>query len=517
MANPPTQSKPTASPKKAKLAKAAAGPVPGSPAYQAQQEIDPIIAAIKAAAASEAGSADKAIEGLTNSYAKGIAGIDYGSPYSGAEEQQAAVDNALRQSASGQGSSLAAALSQRLQALQGSSGASAVNQEAAALANQGAGIGNADLAGGSAELGQLISDAAAAKSYGQKMPGVVRSAGLQGISQAQGQAEQAINQGTLQAESDLPNIVQQIKADRQATKAAKAQAAYQNEEIQAKDAALNLTARKDSASIQQGNARLAIEQQNANTSAERAAQEALNSNRSYKLALGRLGVSQQSLQLRMATAQAKLKSGGYTPDELRKMQLTANQIATEAAHKNASLQQIMHTMALNDIPLSVSLKAAKLAGYKPGKIGMLSGLEKALARPLAAMGGMVAQAGANAIVKLAQEYKGTPYVWGGESPKGFDCSGFAQYIYGKVGINIPRTTYTQWTAKNGRAVAKSALVPGDLVFFKGSDSKGGLPGHVGIYIGNGKMIDAPHTGADVRVENVFSFGGYMGARRYGKG
>lgn len=131
----------------------------------------------------------------------------------------------------------------------------------------------------------------------------------------------------------------------------------------------------------------------------------------------------------------------------------------------------------------------------------------------------VVEKGAGAqIVNAARSYIGTPYVYGGESPKGFDCSGFAQFLYGHAGVKIPRTTYTQWTASNGHAVPQGELQPGDLVFFKGSDAKtvNGklLPGHVGIYIGGGKMIDAPHTGASVRVESVGSFGGYMGARRY---
>jgi len=119
------------------------------------------------------------------------------------------------------------------------------------------------------------------------------------------------------------------------------------------------------------------------------------------------------------------------------------------------------------------------------------------------------------IVAEAHQFLGTPYLWGGTTPKGFDCSGFAQYLYAKIGINIPRTSETQW--ESGRPVGKNGLQPGDLVFFKGSDSVGGLPGHVGVYIGHGMMIDAPHTGSHVRVESVHNFGGYMGARRYGKG
>ena len=68
-----------------------------------------------------------------------------------------------------------------------------------------------------------------------------------------------------------------------------------------------------------------------------------------------------------------------------------------------------------------------------------------------------------------------------------------------------------------RAIGKAQLQPGDLVFFKGSDSRGGLPGHVGVYIGNGQMIDEPHTGSSAQIASVAGFPGYMGARRYGNG
>lgn len=120
------------------------------------------------------------------------------------------------------------------------------------------------------------------------------------------------------------------------------------------------------------------------------------------------------------------------------------------------------------------------------------------------------------ILSTAREYLGTPYAWGGESPTGFDCSGLAQYAYAKEGVNIPRTTYAQW--QSGINVPPDQLQYGDLVFFKGSDSKvvngQTLPGHVGIYVGDGLMIDAPNSGSVVRVESVSGFGGYMGARRY---
>jgi cell wall-associated NlpC family hydrolase len=118
-----------------------------------------------------------------------------------------------------------------------------------------------------------------------------------------------------------------------------------------------------------------------------------------------------------------------------------------------------------------------------------------------------------AAVKLAEHYVGTPYKWGGASPGGFDCSGLLQFVWGKNGVNIPRTTYDQFKA--GRPVNPKHLQPGDAVFFKGSDSQGGLPGHVGMYIGNGKFIHAPHTGADVQISPLSGMPGFMGARSFG--
>lgn len=89
------------------------------------------------------------------------------------------------------------------------------------------------------------------------------------------------------------------------------------------------------------------------------------------------------------------------------------------------------------------------------------------------------------IINLAQQFLGVPYVWGGSSPNGFDCSGFVQYVYAQRGIHLPRTADIQITA--GRPVAKSELQPGDLVFFA-SDYVN--ISHVGIYVGNGQMIHA---------------------------
>jgi cell wall-associated NlpC family hydrolase len=105
------------------------------------------------------------------------------------------------------------------------------------------------------------------------------------------------------------------------------------------------------------------------------------------------------------------------------------------------------------------------------------------------------------VVQDAMQYVGTPYQWGGTSPQtGFDCSGFVQYVYNNLGVSLPRTSQEQSTV--GTPVASLAdAQPGDLLFFEPGPSG---PGHVGIYVGNGEMIDAPHTGTDVQVQPVWT-------------
>lgn len=103
------------------------------------------------------------------------------------------------------------------------------------------------------------------------------------------------------------------------------------------------------------------------------------------------------------------------------------------------------------------------------------------------------------IISLGMQYIGTPYVWGGTTPGGFDCSGLMQYIFGKNGVKLPRISYQQ--ANFGTRVGLNKLQPGDLVAWDDSSRNSGAD-HVALYIGNGQILEAPHTGAQVRVRTL---------------
>jgi cell wall-associated NlpC family hydrolase len=105
-------------------------------------------------------------------------------------------------------------------------------------------------------------------------------------------------------------------------------------------------------------------------------------------------------------------------------------------------------------------------------------------------------AGLSPAVDLAQQYLGVPYVWGGESPSGFDCSGLVQHVYGKLGVDLPRVAADQ--ARVGQPVASLADArPGDLLAFHSPVD------HIGIYAGDGLMVVAPKTGDVVKVQKVY--------------
>jgi cell wall-associated NlpC family hydrolase len=137
--------------------------------------------------------------------------------------------------------------------------------------------------------------------------------------------------------------------------------------------------------------------------------------------------------------------------------------------------------------------------------------------PFAAGGGFTDTMQDNPVVSTALQYLGVRYRWGGASPKtGFDCSGLVMYVFAQLGIPLVHYAAAQYHAPDGVWVAPNRLQPGDLVFFTGSDGTRKAPGHVGIYIDDGYIIDAPHTGAFVRIDSLNEpklADQYVGARR----
>ena len=108
-------------------------------------------------------------------------------------------------------------------------------------------------------------------------------------------------------------------------------------------------------------------------------------------------------------------------------------------------------------------------------------------------------------VRLARTQLGVPYRYGGASPGGFDCSGLVMWAYGRAGVSLPHNAAALYEV--GRAVPRSALRPGDLLFFQGL-------GHVGMYVGRGRMIHAPQSGRQVELQSLAARrGSLVGARR----
>jgi len=132
-------------------------------------------------------------------------------------------------------------------------------------------------------------------------------------------------------------------------------------------------------------------------------------------------------------------------------------------------------------------------------------LENARADMRAFRGPLPDGAGNAEAARVALSFQGVPYVWGGASPSGFDCSGLASYAYAQIGKSVPHYTYAIWG--QFPQVPSGQLQAGDLVFFSGL-------GHVGIYIGGGNFVHAPQTGDVVRVQSLASrSGNYVGAVR----
>jgi peptidoglycan DL-endopeptidase CwlO len=157
-------------------------------------------------------------------------------------------------------------------------------------------------------------------------------------------------------------------------------------------------------------------------------------------------------------------------------------------------------LVLCALALSLGLALLKPLGARAGNGGESSAAPDPVSTTQPVRTLQSSQAFGKRVVGYAKRFLGVPYVYGGSTPRGFDCSGFVRYVYAHFGVSLPHSSYAQFG--DGRRVSRRSLRPGDLVFFD-------AVGHVGIYVGNGRFIHAPHTGTRVSVEKL---GGWYSSR-----
>jgi cell wall-associated NlpC family hydrolase len=231
------------------------------------------------------------------------------------------------------------------------------------------------------------------------------------------------------------------------------------------------------------------------------------------LPLNPLGDQVSTARQRIATAKSKIASarahaGALARKErrfLHVVDITPSLAAQLTARKQAVLLGLRRDALLARIE--------KLRGRLRTATRQLERASSSLAAPsyLFPVGAAFLPTGQNnPVVSTAMRYLGIPYRWAGADPAtGFDCSGLVQYVFSQLGVSLPHNTVAQWNSPQAVPVPRNDLQPGDLVFFNGLD-------HVGIYVGNGYIIDAPHTGSFVRVDSLdepWFANRYDGARR----
>ena len=227
---------------------------------------------------------------------------------------------------------------------------------------------------------------------------------------------------------------------------------------------------------------------------------------SQSQALARLAGAQRDEEQAQATASAALEAQQASTKQMQSdrdaVVAAANQAQQVLSQLEERERQIIAAARARAARLAAEREAARLAAQRAAAAAAVS----ALYRQPTSSPVVTGSGGARVAVEWAYKELGKPYQWGAAGPDSFDCSGLTQYVWGKAGVYLDHYTGSQWN--EGQHVDRAQLQPGDLVFF-GSDLH-----HVGIYVGNGNMIEAPYTGANVRV-SPYNRPDYAGAIRPG--
>jgi cell wall-associated NlpC family hydrolase len=227
---------------------------------------------------------------------------------------------------------------------------------------------------------------------------------------------------------------------------------------------------------------------------------------SQSQALAGLAAAQRAQEQAQASATAALAAQQASTTQME----SDRSAILAAAHQE---QQILSTMQAREAAIirAAKARAARIAAEQAAaalrvRQQAAAAAVQALSRQSTSAPVVQGSGGARAAVQWAYRELGKPYQWGAAGPDSFDCSGLTMYVWGKAGVYLDHYTGSQWN--QGQHVSRGQLQPGDLVFF-GSDLH-----HVGLYIGSGRMIEAPHTGANVRISDAFR-SDYAGAVRPG--
>ncbi|HZV26057.1 MAG TPA: NlpC/P60 family protein [Acidothermaceae bacterium] len=222
-------------------------------------------------------------------------------------------------------------------------------------------------------------------------------------------------------------------------------------------------------------------------------------------ALATVGAAQQAA----AAANAQVESLRTKQDEL-----TAQAASATADAQNALAEE---QAALQGAKAQVVTLAQQFQAQVAAEAAARDAATLAAARRAAAAVGLVDTGGVSRIallaIEAAQTQIGKPYTYGGAGPDSWDCSGLTQWAFARAGVLIPRTAADQYAAIPNK-IALGEIAPGDLLFWATDTTDPTTIHHVAIYVGNGLMLAAPHTGTNVQVQPVY-LDGYIGAVRIG--
>jgi peptidoglycan DL-endopeptidase CwlO len=189
---------------------------------------------------------------------------------------------------------------------------------------------------------------------------------------------------------------------------------------------------------------------------------------------------------------ARLVDQARTAERLDAERTRAERLAAEIGHELRTMDRRVAALIEQDRRREEASQRAAFGDY----------LAAARAAGTAPLRDGRASAAARRAVAVALAQLGSPYVWGANGPGTFDCSGLTSFAYAVAGLTIPRVARAQFAAFAGSPVDPLHLVPGDLVFFADTPGDPATIHHVGMYVGNGLMVEAPHTGAVVRTAPI---------------